>query len=131
MMGFLDKVLKKVGTSLATRYGVIASGEYNGFKLALGNPPEKKVSSANSASQIIILNENDEVARFNIEEDVKEVNYLETIKFPATGSDGYRCDIIFYNGNSFEVDLIPSKILGFKVSLFEKMNEESKEFFKN
>jgi len=130
-MGFLDNVLKKVGTSLATRYGVIASGEYEGFKLALGNPPEKKVSSANSFSQIIILNENEEVARFNIEEDVKEVNYLETVKFPATGSDGYRCAIEFSNGDSFKVDLMPSKILGFKISLFEKMNEETKVFFEN
>ena len=41
-MGFLDNFLKKLGAKLATRYGVVSSGEYVGCSFAMGNPPKAK-----------------------------------------------------------------------------------------
>ena len=59
-MGFLDNVLKKLGAALATSYGVVSSGEYNGCRIALGNPPKKKVSTAYNFSQMIFIKDDKE-----------------------------------------------------------------------
>ncbi len=128
-MGFLDNILKKVGTALATRYGVIRSGKYADCSIALGNPPEKKITAANSWSQMIFIKDKEEVARLNIAGDILEIKYIETIKFPATGADGYRCEITFANGDTYEADLFPSKINIFYESTKWNMLEESCEFF--
>lgn len=130
-MGFLDNFLKKLGAKLATRYGIIPSGKYKDCHIALGNAPKEKVSVANSFSQVIILNKDEELARFNIAKDIEDIEYAETIQFPATGNDGYRCKITFADGNNCEVDLFPSKALVFYQNLNAKMREETLEFFKN
>ena len=62
---------------------------------------------------------------------IEDIEYAETIKFPATGNDGYRCKITFADGNTCEVDLFPSKALVFYNNLKSKMREETLEFFKN
>lgn len=128
-MGFLDNVLKKVGAALATIYGEVSSGEYNGCRIALGNPPKEKVSVAYSFSQMIFLKDKEEVARLNIATDIVDIEYIETIQFPATGKDGYRCKMTFPDGNTSEVDLFPSQIRMFYINLKANMLKETREFF--
>lgn len=127
-MGFFDNILKKVGASLATRYGVVSAGKYEGCKIALGNPPTAKVTTADSFSQMIFLKENEEVARLNIAEEIEDVAYTETIQFPATGADGYRCTITFADGDTCQFDLFPSKARVFYSNLKGKMLKETREF---
>lgn len=128
-MGFLDNVLKKVGASLATRYGVIQSGKYKDCRIALGNPPKEKVSTTYSFSQMSFLNGNDEVARLSIANDIEDIEYIETIKFEATGNKGYRCRITFTDGDTCEADLFPSKLRIFYMNLNGNMLEKTREFF--
>lgn len=128
-MGFLDNVLKKVGAALATSYGVVSSGEYNGCRIALGNPPKKKVSTAYNFSQMIFIKDDKEVARLNIATDILDIEYIETIQFPATGKDGYRCKVTFPDGNTSDVDLFPSQIRMFFINLKANMLNETQEFF--
>ena len=127
-MGFFDNILKKVGASLATRYGKVSAGKYEGCNIALGNPPKEKVSVADSFSQMIFLKENEEVARLNIAEEIDEVAYTETIQFPATGANGYRCTITFADGDTCQFDLFPSKTRAFYSNLKGKMLKETCEF---
>lgn len=128
-MGFFDKVLSKVGATLATKYGSVADGKYAGCMIALGNAPTEKVSVTNSFSQIIFLNENNEIARYNIS-DILDIKYLETITFPATGQNGYRCQITFPTGETCVADLFPSKMGVFFSNTNIKMLDETLEFFK-
>ncbi len=127
-MGFLDNFLKKLGATLATRYGTISAGKYEGCKIALGNPPKAKVEAANSFSQMIMLNENEEVARFDILKDIEFIEYKETIQFPATGNDGYRCEISFGHDDTCQFDLFPSKLHVFYNNTKAVMTVESREF---
>lgn len=127
-MGILDKVLSKVGTALATRYGCVASGKYAGCDIALGNPPTEKVSVANSFSQIIFIKDKEEKGRHNIK-DIVHIEYLETIQFPATGNNGYRCKIAFPDGNTCEADLFPSKMRIFYLNSSGTMPKETQDFF--
>ena len=130
-MKFLDNFLKKLGTKLATRYGWVPSGKYSECHIALGNPPKQKVSSANSFSQIIFIKEDEEVARMNISTDIIDIEYIETIKFPQTGNDGYRCTITSPDGETCDVDLFPSKIRVFYNNTRTFMREETDKFFKD
>jgi len=61
-MGFMQKV----GATLATKYGVVTGGKHEGCQVAMGNPPEKKVETAHSFSQIIFVEGNEEKGRYNI-----------------------------------------------------------------
>ena len=54
--------------------------------------------------------------------------YTETIQFPATGADGYRCTITFADGDTCQFDLFPSKTRVFYNNLNGKMLEETREF---
>ena len=128
-MGFFDNFLKKLGAKLATRYGVVSSGEYAGCSFVMGNPPKEKVTTAYSFSQIIFLKDDEEKARFNIGKDIIDVEYSETIKFPKTGNDGYRCIITFKDGETCEVDLFPSQVRVLYRNLNVIMLKETIEFF--
>lgn len=128
-MGFFDKVLSKVGAALATRYGLVVGGQYAGCKIALGNPPTEKVSVANSFSQIIFLHENEEIARYNIRE-IINIEFLETITFPESGSKGYRCTITLPAGGTCDVDLYQSTISVFYDNTCTRMLPETIVFFK-
>lgn len=127
-MGFLDNVLKKVGATLATRYGKISAGKYEGGEIALGNPPKAKIETANSFSQMIVLKDNEEMIRFDILGDLEFIEYKETIRFPATGNDGYRCEIIFRNSDTCKVDLYPSKLRVFYDNTHALMTSETRAF---
>ncbi len=61
-MGFMEQV----AATLATKYGVVTSGKFEGCQIAMGNPPEKKVETAGSFSQIIFVDGNEEKGRFDI-----------------------------------------------------------------
>lgn len=144
-MGFMDKLgklgnfeelgnklnekMKKFAISNTTHYGVIRTGDYTDAYIALGDPPTKKASTDHTHSQLLIVSGDEELARFNIDEDVEEIEYVKTIQFPATGKDGYRCTITFADGNTFVVDLLPSKIVEFRISVYKKMTKETWEFF--
>lgn len=72
------------------------------------------------------------MARFNIDENIVEVDYIRTIQFPATGKDGYQCTITYTDGNAFDafaVDLLPSRLVEFNLSMYKKMTKETWEFF--
>ena len=128
-MGFLDNLLKKMGAKLATRYGVVSSGEHDGADLVMGNPPKAKVSVAYSFSQIIFIKNDEETARFDIGKEIAEVEYIETIQFPQTGKNGYRCKLTFKKGDTCEVDLFPSKVRVLYSNLKGIMNKETCDFF--
>lgn len=131
-MGFMDKLNKKLeefGASMATKYGVVVDGQYEKCSIALGNPPKKKVETADSFSQIIFIQEKETKGRLDINEGILDLEYKETIQFPATGADGYRCKITFFNGDTCTVDLFPSKIHTFYRNLSITMRKETKEFF--
>lgn len=128
-MGFLENFLKKLGPKLATRYGVVSSGKYAGCSFVMGNPPKAAVTTAYSFSQIIFIKNDEEAARFNIGEDIIEIQYSETIQFPKTGKDGFRCKLTFKNGDSCDVDLFPSKVKVLYNNLKILMPEETSEFF--
>lgn len=61
-MGFMEQV----AATLATKYGVVTSGKFEGCQIAMGNPPEKKVETAYTFSQIIFVDGNEEKGRFDI-----------------------------------------------------------------
>ncbi len=128
-MGFFDNLMKKVGASLATRYGEISSGKHEGCSIVLGNPPKAKVSTVDFFSQMIFLKENEEVARFNIADDIEDIAYIETILFPATGQEGYRCEITFADGDTCQADLFPSKCRVLYNNLKGNMRKETRDFF--
>ena len=128
-MGFLDNFLKKLGAKLATRYGVVSSGEYDGCSFAMGNPPKAKVTAAYSFSQMIFIKNDEEAARFDIGKEIIDVEYTETIKFPKTGRDGFRCKLTFEKGDTCDVDLFPSQVRVLYSNLKGIMRKETCEFF--
>ncbi len=128
-MGFLDNFTKKLGAKLATRYGVVSSGEYEGASFAMGNPPKAKVTTANSFSQIIFIKDDEEAARFDIGKDIIDIEYNETIQFPKTGKDGFRCTLTFEKGDTCDVDLFPSHLRVLYNNLKVIMLKETSEFF--
>lgn len=71
-MGFMEKV----GAKLATKYGTVYKGRYNGCQVALGNPPNKKVEFANSFSQIIFVEGSEEKGRYDIMDGVLGISLL-------------------------------------------------------
>ena len=58
--------MEQAAASLATKYGVVSEGKYEGCKIALGNPPDEKVTTANTFSQIIFVDGKEEAGRYNI-----------------------------------------------------------------
>lgn len=71
-MGFMEKAAAKI----ATKYGTVTRGRHNGCKIALGNPPDKKVTTSYSFSQIIFVEGSDEKGRYNILEDLIGMSVL-------------------------------------------------------
>ena len=144
-MGLLDKVgagklkekfddkMKGLAASLATRYGVVSAGKYDGCHVSLGYAPNNKVSKAdpNAQTHIIFLKDSTEEARLEIATEVEWLVYKETIQFPATGADGYRCEMTFSNGDTCQIDLFPSQLRLFFLNTHMKMDVPTGEFFQN
>ena len=61
-MGFMEQA----AASLATKYGVVSEGKYEGCKIAMGNPRDAKVTAANSFSQVIFIDGKEEAGRYDI-----------------------------------------------------------------
>ena len=71
-MGFMEKAAAKI----ATKYGTVTRGRHNGCKIALGNPPDKKVTTSHSFSQIIFVEGSEEKGRYDIIEDLVGMSIL-------------------------------------------------------
>lgn len=69
-MGFMEKV----GATIATKYGTVSEGKYEGTLVALGNDPSKKIATSYSFEQIIFLDGTEEKGRHNIKEDIKGIS---------------------------------------------------------
>ena len=124
-MGFFDNIFKKVGSFLATRYGVVLAGKYEGCDIALGNPPTETVSTSESLSQMIFFKEKEEVARIDIAEEIKELVFVEMIHFSATNDDCYSCVFTFADGEVSKFVLYPNRAKGFYKNLKGKMPDET------
>ena len=100
-MGFFDNILTKVGAVIATKYGTVMSGRHEGCAVALGNPPNEKVSVANKMTQIVFVSGTEEKGRYFIEGEIKSLEKLhydkEGNKYRLTFVTGETCDMEMYS----------------------------------
>lgn len=89
-MGFMEQV----AATLATKYGVVTSGKYEGCQIAMGNPPEKKVEKAYTFSQIIFVEGNEEKGRYEINKTLMMVhgNNENGVQMSCRLDDGTICE---------------------------------------
>ena len=73
-MGFMEKL----GATLATKYGEVTEGRHEGCVVALGNPPDKKVSATNKFTQIIFLEDKETKGRYDIGSQAKALHFVES-----------------------------------------------------
>ena len=93
-MGFMEQV----AATLATKYGVVTSGKYEGCQIAMGNPPEKKVEKAYSFSQIIFVEGNEEKGRYEI--------YKTRMMVHGNNENGVQMSCRLDDGTICEFDLL-------------------------
>lgn len=93
-MGFMEKA----AATLATKYGIVTGGKYEGCQIAMGNPPDKKVTTANTFSQIIFVEGNEEKGRYDI----------LNVRLAMTGSNdkGVQMAVRFPDGQISQFDLL-------------------------
>lgn len=93
-MGFMDKL----GATLATKYGEVTEGKHKGCIVALGNPPEQKVSTTDKFTQIIFLENKETMGRYNIGSEAKTLHFVKNDHDSATViidfADGESCTIL-------------------------------------
>lgn len=94
-MGFMEKV----GATLATKYGVVTTGKHGGCQIALGNAPDKKVSTASTFEQIIFVMEKEEQGRYDIAKDLK------CLHVDSNDEQGIHMQILFQNDDYCEFTL--------------------------
>ena len=111
-MGFGEKL----GATLATKYGVVTSGKYKDCQIALGNPPDQKVTTSYSFSQIIFVDGSEEKGRY----DIVKVRMLvhgkdeKGVKMSFQLEDGEICefDLLLKQEEKFAVKLLKSFLGG-------------------
>jgi len=105
-MGFMEQV----AATLATKYGVVTSGKFEGCQIAMGNPPEKKVTTSNSFSQIIFVDGNEEKGRYEIDRVLmlKHGNDDKGVQMSFRLEDGTICefDLLLRQEDKFLVKLL-------------------------
>lgn len=106
-MGFFDNLLSKVGAAIATKYGTVISGKHEGCAIALGNPPNAKVSVANKMTQIIFVSGTEEKGRYFIDGEIK---CLEKLHYDKEGKK-YR--LTFTTGETCELELYGDRLASF------------------
>ena len=129
-MGFMEQV----AATLATKYGVVTSGKYEGCQIAMGNPPEKKVETAYSFSQIIFVEGNEEKGRY----DIAKVRMLMHgnndmgVQMSVCLPDNEICefDLLLRQEDKFWVKIIKT-FLGQKGGLTDKEQDQKKLKFHN
>lgn len=94
-MGFMEQV----GATLATKYGVVTSGKYEGCQIAMGNPPEKKVETTRSFSQIIFIEGNEEKGRYDLAK-------IRLMTMRGHNEKGVQMTARFADGETCEFDLL-------------------------
>ena len=103
--------MEKVAATLATKYGVVTSGKYEGCQIAMGNPPDQKVSAAYSFSQIIFVDGNEEKGRYDITK----------LRMLMHGNDdkGVQMSVKLPEGDICEFDLLLRKEDNFGVKILK------------
>ncbi len=87
-MGFMEQAAAK----LARKYGTVSEGKHEGCQVAMGNDPSKKVEATYTFSQIIFLQDTEEMGRYNLVGDVK------MIKLVDLEETGFQVKIFFADG---------------------------------
>ena len=107
-MGFMEQV----AATLATKYGVVTSGKFEGCQIAMGNPPEKKVEAAYSFSQIIFVEGNEEKGRYAIDKTrmMMHGHNDKGVQMSCRLEDGTICefDLLLRQEDKFWVKLLKS-----------------------
>ena len=93
-MGFMEKA----AATLATKYGIVTDGQYKGCQIALGNPPDKKVSAAYSFTQVIFVDGNEEKGRYDI------LKLRMSVK--GHNDKGVQMSLLFPDGKTCQFDLL-------------------------
>lgn len=90
--------MEKVAATLATKYGVVKSGKHEGCQIAMGNPPDQKVTTSYAFSQIIFVDGNEEKGRYDI----------KTLRMKKTGHNdqGVQMTIFFNAKEACNVDIL-------------------------
>ncbi len=109
-MGFMEKL----GATLATKYGEVTEGKHKGCTVALGNPPDKKVTTSNTFSQIIFLENKETMGRYDIGEQAK------TLKCLGKNDESLLVEILFNDGESSTIRLTTAKEDNAAVSILKK-----------
>ena len=129
-MGFMEQV----AATLATKYGVVTSGKFEGCQIAMGNPPEKKVETAYSFSQIIFVEGNEEKGRYEIDKVMMMVhgNNEKGVQMSLRLEDGTICefDLLLRQEDKFWVKLLKT-FMGQKGGLNDKEQDQKKLKFHN
>lgn len=94
-MGFMEKAAAK----LATKYGTVTRGKHSGCQIALGNPPEKKVETTHTFTQIIFVDNGEEKGRYNLLEDLIGMTMM------SSNDKGFHFILLFKNEENCEFDL--------------------------
>lgn len=91
-------MMEKVAATLATKYGVVTGGKHEGCQIAMGNPPDAKVQTAYSFSQIIFVDGNEEKGRYDI----------KTLRLQKLGHNdqGVQMRIFFNEKEACQFDLL-------------------------
>lgn len=93
-MGFMEKL----GATLATKYGEVTEGKHRGCTVALGNPPDKKVTTTNKFTQIIFLENKETMGRYDIGTQAKTLHFIncdhDTVTVVIDFADGESSTIL-------------------------------------
>ncbi len=123
---------KKIVAKLATKYGTVTSGKYEGCQVALGNDPNKKVSVSYTFEQVVFFKDGEEKGRLNISltESFNRLTITKEI------DNGFHCVLEYADGDISEIDIdcckAPGGIFGFFYKIGSLTNPPSAdEKFKN
>ncbi len=109
-MGFMEKL----GATIATKYGSVTEGKHKDCLVALGNPPDQKVTTSNKFTQIIFLENKETMGRYDIGIEAKALRIL------ANDADSCTVAIDFADGESCTIVLTTPKEDNAAVSLLKK-----------
>lgn len=72
-MGFMQKALAKI----TTKYGTVTNGRYEGYEIAFGSDPNKKVEVGAKPEQILFIDGTEEKGRLNIDSEIALIHVYE------------------------------------------------------
>ena len=129
-MGFMEQM----AATLATKYGVVTNGKHEGCQIAMGNPPTKKVETANTFDQIIFVEGNEEKGRYDLDKVYMMVtgHNEKGVQMGIRFDDGEICafDLLLRQEDKFWVKLLKS-FMGQKGGAGDSVQEQKKLKFHN